>query len=61
MLTKAMEEATEEANGKKRSIDNDGEGNHRKTISVVADGAGGKPMWINCNCVCHGLQLGKPG
>lgn len=54
MLTKAMKEATDrnhaqqslpqEANGKKRSIDNDGEGNHRKKISVVADGAGGKLM-----------------
>ena len=53
MLTKAMKEATdrshaqqnvlEEVNGKKRSIDNDGEGNHRKKISV-ADGAGGKPL-----------------
>ena len=54
MLTKALKEATdrshaqqnvpEEVNGKKRSIDNDGEGNHRKKISVVADGAGGKPL-----------------
>ena len=53
MLTKALKEATdrshaqqnvpEEVNGKKRSIDNDGEGNHRKKISV-ADGAGGKPL-----------------
>ena len=53
MLTKAMKEATdrcrtqqnvpEEPNGKKRSIDNDGEGTHRKKIAV-ADGAGGKPL-----------------
>ena len=53
MLTKAMKDSTDrshaqqnvrqEVNGKKRSIDNDGEGNHRKKIAV-ADGAGGKPM-----------------